>query len=131
MKKNITKKDIDLLNIQILTSVFLLVSVITSIILTYDEEQNDLNKKPIFSPTTDKYLNLFNRILSVIIFLVLLYVNYQGFELAKQKKSDLGPFQKQLVATLLGLVASLIILSIAIEGWNQNDEEAQLENPGF
>lgn len=129
MKKNITKKDIDLLNIQIFISVFLLVTVIISIIVTYDEEQNDLEKKPIFSQKTDKYLNMFNRILSVIIFLVLLYINYEGTELAKQKGSDLRPFQKQLVATLLGLVAALIILSIAIENWNQNDEEAEFENP--
>lgn len=129
MKKNITKKDIDLLNIQLGVSAFLFLSVIISIILTYDEEQNDLEKKPIFSSKTDKYLNLFNRILSVLIFLVLLYVNYQSLELAKQKKNDIGPFQKQLVATLLGLVASLIILSIAIEGWNQNDEAAEFENP--
>lgn len=129
MKKNITKKDIDLLNTQIFISVFLLASVIISIIVTYDEEQNDLDRKPIFSPKTDKYLNMFNRILSVIIFLVLLYINYEGYQLAEQKKSDLGPFQKQLVATLLGLAASIIILSIAIEGWNADDEEAEFENP--
>lgn len=129
MKKNITKKDIDLLNIQIFVSVFLLASVIISIIITFDEEQNDLEKKPIFSQKTDKYLNMFNRILSVIIFLALLYVNYEGTELAKQKKQDLRPFQKQLVATLLGLTASIIILSIAFETWNQNDEMADFENP--
>jgi len=129
MKKNITKKDIDLLNIQIFTSVFLLVSVIISIIITFDEEQNDLEKKPIFSQKTDKYLNLLNRILGVIIFLVLLYINFESTELAKQKGNDLRPFQKQLIATLLGLTAALIILSTAIEGWNQNDEQAEFENP--
>lgn len=129
MKKNITKKDIDLLNIQIFTSVFLLASVIISIVVTFDEEQNDLEKKPIFSPKTDQYLNMFNRILGVIIFLVLLYVNYESMKLAKQKRNDLRPFQKQLVATLLGLTAAIIILSIAIQGWNQNNEEAEFENP--
>lgn len=129
MKKNITKKDIDLLNIQIFISVFLLVSVIISIIVTYDEEQNDLERKPIFSPKMDKYLNLFNRILSVVIFLILLYVNYEGTELAKQKGNDIRPFQKQLIATLLGLAAAIIILSTTIEGWNQNDEQAEFENP--
>ena len=104
-------------------------SVIISIIITFDEEQNDLEKKPIFSQKTDKYLNLLNRILGVIIFLVLLYINFESTELAKQKGNDLRPFQKQLIATLLGLTAALIILSTAIEGWNQNDEQAEFENP--
>lgn len=129
MKENITKKDIDLLNIQIFTSVFLLASVILSIILTYDEEQNDLHKKPIFSKKTDQYLNLFNRILGVIIFITLLYVNFEAYQLAKQKKNDTRPFEKQLIATILGFIASLIILSIAIDGWDNFNEEAALENP--
>jgi len=123
------EKELRLLNYQILTSILFIVSVIISIVLTYDEKQQLLKKNRLFSETFDKYLNLFNRILSLSIVAFILYINYATYEIQKQKRSNLDSFRHQIYASIFSLISAIIVLYVVLENWEENPNITSIENP--
>ena len=57
-----------------------------------------------------------------------LYINYQQYELEKQKRSDLAPFRQQIYASILNTIAAVIILYVVYETLNTNDDIAPIDN---
>ncbi|MEG2321957.1 MAG: hypothetical protein RSB71_00505 [Bacilli bacterium] len=114
------KKEVELLNLQILASFLFIISVIISIIIVYDEKQEILKQPTIFSKEFDKYLNLFNRILVVLLALTFLYINCQSYKKATTSLLE------QVIASLLTVVASFIILNVVIKRWNDEGISAVL-----
>lgn len=130
MKEQYIKKEsLDLLNIQLVSSILFIISVIISIILTYDEKQNLLKKQTIFSEQFDRYLNLFNRILALGIILVILYINYIGYKIGKQKGSKLPPLEHQIIASIFSVISAIIVLYVVLENWEYNPNITSIENP--
>lgn len=123
------KREIEILDKQILISIIFIVTIVISIILTYDEKQYKLKRKTIFSPKTDKYINLLNRILSLAILFYLLYLNYETYQIAKQKGRNLHPFKHQIQASILSTIAGIIVLYVVFENWYENPNITTLENP--
>lgn len=123
------EEELKLLNYQIISTIFFIVSLLISIVLTYDEKQYLLNKDGLFSEKFDKYLNLFNRILSLTIILFILYINLQTYEIQKNKKSNHDPFRHQVYASVISVVSSLIVLYVVIENWYKNPNITSIENP--
>lgn len=123
------EKELRLINYQILTSILFIASVFISIILTYDERQQLLKKQRLFSETFDKYLNLFNRILSLSIVAFILYINYATYKIKEQKRSNLAPFRHQIYASIFSLISAIIVLYVVIENWYENPNITNIENP--
>lgn len=123
------EKEITLLNYQIITSIFFIISIFISIILTYDEKQDILKKDTLFSKKFDKYLNLFNRILALTIISFILYINYETYKIQKQKRNNLDPFRHQIYASIFSVVSALIVLYVVIENWYENPNITSIENP--
>lgn len=123
------EKELRLINYQILTSILFIASVVISIILTYDERQQLLKKQRLFSETFDKYLNLFNRILSLSIVAFILYINYATYKIKEQKRSNLAPFRHQIYASIFSLISAIIVLYVVIENWYENPNITNIENP--
>jgi len=122
-------KELQLLNYQILTSIVFVLSLIISIILTYDERQQLLKRKRLFSEKFDKYLNLFNRILALLVILIILYINYKNFEINKNKRSNPAPLIHQIYASILSVLSAIIVLYVVIENWYENPNITSIENP--
>ena len=97
-------------------------------LLTYDEKLKLLNKKRLFTDQNSHYTNLLNRILFLLILIYNLYINYQQYELEKQKRSDLAPFRQQIYASILNTIAAVIILYVVYETLNTNDDIAPIDN---
>ena len=123
------EKKLKLLDYQIISSVLFIISIFISIILTYDEKQQVLKKQRLFNEIFDKYLNLFNRILSLGIIVFILYINYATYELQKQKRTNLDPFRHQIYASIFSVISALIVLYVVIENWYQNPNINSIENP--
>lgn len=123
------EKELKLLNYQLITSVLFIISVLISIILTYDEIQQVLKKERLFSETFDKYLNLFNRIFSLLIIAFILYINYATYQLKKEKRINLDPFRHQIYASIFSVISAVIVLYVVIENWYQNPNITSIENP--
>ena len=73
------EKKVQLLNYQLIISGLFIISLVISIILTYDQKQETLDEQRLFSEKFDKYLNLFNRIFALSIIVAILYINYQDY----------------------------------------------------
>ena len=123
------EKEEKLLNYQLITSIAFIVSLIISIILTYDEKKELLNEETIFSKDFDKYLNLFNRILALSIVCFILYINYETYKINKNKKTDIKPFEQQIIASILSIISAIIVLYVVIENWESIPSITNIENP--
>lgn len=123
------EEELKLLNYQIITTILFIISLVISIFLTYDEKQELLNKERIFSETFDKYLNLFNRILALSIIVFILYINFQDYQLGKQKRSNSAPLRHQIYASVFSVISALIVLYVVIENWKENPNITSIENP--
>ena len=123
------EKELSLLNYQIITSVLFVLSLIISIVLTFDEKQELLNKPRLFSEQFDKRLNLFNRTLALSIIIVILLINYETYKIQKQKRSNIAPFRHQLYASVFSVISASIVLYVVIENWYSNPNITSIENP--
>lgn len=123
------EKKLALLNYQIITSILFIISLFISIVLTYDEKQQLLKQPRLFSEKFDKYLNLFNRILALFIILIILWINYETYNIQKQKRSNLAPFRHQIYASVFSVISAIIVLYVVIENWYSNPNITSIENP--
>lgn len=124
------EKEIELLNIDIATALMFIVTIIISIYLTYENRQDLLNRKRILNKKDDQYILLFNRLLVLIIVLIILYDNIEGYEIAKEKNKDLKPFKIQIFASVLTVITALLILYVVFYNWD-NNSLSDIENPIF
>ncbi len=122
-------KEVSILKKQNIATFIFILTLIVSIYLTYNEQQQLLNKKTFTSSEFDRYLNLFNRIIGILILIALLYINYEQYNLAKEKRIDSEIFLKNIFASILNLIAGLIVLYIVFESLNEENDFGPLENP--
>lgn len=132
MKKDrYTKKEIEILDIQIAATVLFIISLIISIILTYDEKLSLINSKRIFENKQAQKIALFNRIIVVILALTFVYCNYVTERIAEARhKQNVKYLKLQLFSGELSLIGSLIVLYIVYKNQgNENFGVADTENP--
>ena len=120
------KGTIKAIDIQFYTLFLSLISIVISLILTYNQRLIEKDKKTILSDTNSYKLSIFNRILILSIALIFLYVNYVQFKSSnneKQKKRR----TLQIDASILTIIASLISLYVV---YNSKPEAiANIQNP--
>lgn len=130
MKNN--TKEIDLLTIQLWTTIFYVGSLFISISLTYDEREKLKNKSGIFSETQNQTMSIFNRWLVLFLTLSFLYVSYQNVKLNKQKSQKTWPFELQLFSSELSTIAAIIVLYVVIKtSGEQYSIVSGIENPNL
>lgn len=112
---NTEKKEIDLLTLQLWTTVIYLVSLSISIALTYDEIQR-LKKQPtLFTTKQNNQISIFNRTFVLILTLSYLYISYQNVHIAKQKNQASWPFDLQLLSSELSTISAIIVLYVVLK----------------
>ena len=109
------EKEVKLLDIQLIATILYIVSLIISISLTINDKQITQKKKSIFTNNQAKNLSIFNRIFIVVLTLTFLYISYQNRDIAKKEKKKIWPFDLQMYASELSLLATIIVLYVVIE----------------
>ena len=112
---NTNSKEVNLLNIQLWTTVIYVGSLIISIALTYDDKQKTQNRNGLFSKEQSNKISIFNRSLVLLLTFAYLYVSYNNLNLAKQKNQKIWPFQLQLFSSELSTIASIIVLYVVLK----------------
>jgi len=129
---NRSNEEIKLLDIQIWSTWgFIIVSLI-SIILTHNQKLKSLKKKTIFSDDQKRILIIFNRLLSLLLVILFLYVNYKTYTIAKDKHERESIELEQLVAAVITLIAALFTMDATfkdLKGEEINNPLAGIENP--
>lgn len=119
MNKNDQK--IQLLTIDELTTIVFIGSVLVTLYIT----NNDLNKLKGKEYNETGNLELYNRILGVVLLIVFLYLSFKNYDIAKDTNNDLTPYILQIISSILALISGLIVLYIVI----YNKGFVNLENP--
>ena len=126
MKNN--KEEIKLLNIQLITSLIVIVTVTISLILTYNQKLNLKNKKTIFNKKQTHNISYINRLTILITSIVFLLINYKLYQISKKEGEDLLVYNLQIIASILTTIASIIVFYVvSIEPTGDNISD--IENP--
>ena len=120
------KGTIKAIDIQFYTLFLSLISIVISLILTYNQRLIEKDKKTILKDTDSYKLSLFNRVLILSIALIFLYVNYVQFKSStneKQKKRR----TLQIDASILTIIAAIISLYVVYS--SKPEAIANIQNP--
>ena len=122
------KKEINLLNIQLITSITVIITIIISILLTYNQKQDIQNKKTIFTKKQTHNISYINRLTILITTTIFLIINYKLYQISKKEGEDLLVYYLQITASILSTIAALIVFYVvSIEP--SGDEISDIENP--
>ena len=122
------QKEIKLLNIQLLTSLTVIITIIISILLTYNQKQDIQNKKTIFTKKQTHNISYINRLTILITTTIFLIINYKLYQISKKEGEDLLVYYLQITASILSTIAALIVFYVvSIEP--SGDEISDIENP--
>lgn len=103
-----TEQQIELLTIQLIAAMGFLLTVVISIILTYDKILSLSDQPRLFSDEEARKLSYFNSVLIIIVVLIYLYVGYGNIQIAKQEKKDTTNLYLQEFNSSLALLAALV-----------------------
>lgn len=122
------QKEIKLLNIQLLTSLTVIITIIISILLTYNQKQDIQNKKTLFTKKQTHNISYINRLTILITSSIFLYINYKLYKISKKEGEDLLVYHLQITASILSTIAALIVFYVvSIEP--SGDDISDIENP--
>ena len=122
------QEEINLLNLQIITSITVIITVIISLLLTYNQKQDIKNKKTIFTKKQTHNISYINRLTILITAIIFLYINYKLYQISKKEGEDLKVYYLQILASILTTIAAIIVLYVvSIEP--SGDEISDIENP--
>lgn len=125
---NTNNKETQLLYLQIYASIFFIITIFVSIILTYNNLQKQRNQKPIFTTLTENQINFINRIVITILAIIFTYINYSFYQISKQKNNE--TIQKdEFIASIFTLIAGFILLSTTIQTVKNNIQNTDTETP--
>ncbi len=124
---NYDLEEVKLLKAQMVLSVLAIVTVLVSLGLSYNEILKLNKTTPLFSRKMENDILISNRLLALIISIGFLYIDYIDRDIKqKYKKNNLRNAQLQINASILSVIASIIVLYTAFDGENG---EVELENP--
>ena len=122
------QQEINLLNIQLLTSLTVIITIIVSILLTYNQKRDIQNKKTLFTKKQTHNISYINRLTILITTTIFLYINYKLYQISKKEGEDLLVYYLQILASILSTIAALIVFYVVtIEP--SGDEISDVENP--
>ena len=122
------EEEINLLNIQLITSLIVIITVAISLILTYNQKLDIENKKTIFTKKQTHNVSYINRLIILITAISFLIINYKLYQISKKEGEDLKVYYLQIIASILTTIAALIVFYVvSIEP--AGDEISDVENP--
>lgn len=124
---NIKKQEIEILDNQIIVSIISVVTVIVSILLTYNQKLYLQKRRPLFTLNTTQKISLINRLIILITLIAFLIYNYQFYDIAKKKNENLTNSILQIIASYSGVIGALIALYVVAN--SSPGGISEVENP--
>lgn len=121
---NITDKEIDNFNLQIIASLLFIISIIISIILTYSEELEIFNVNMIDKDKRNK-INIGNRLFAIFIVCLFLYSSFVALDIVKEKNGNLDEQYIRIFINLITLGLALLTLYVSVKYQNSDIDTGQ------
>lgn len=123
-------EEVKSLDYQIIATILYLGSLTLSLLITYNQRQELLNKKRLFTNKQANNYSIFNRYLVLILSLAFLFINYRDKNIAKKYGKDLKFLDLQISASQLSIISALIVLYVVLESQGENyNIITAVENP--
>lgn len=122
-------EEVKILKGQLIAQAIIILTGIIAIISTYEALLKEEHKPLPFDERTIDTLSLVNRVLILLLLLYFLYTSYENVVIAKEKGKDQHPFNLQLIASILSLIAGGIVLYVSIIQQNNANTNVTVENP--
>lgn len=113
------QKEANLLDIQIITTIIYIGSLILSIYITYNDKVTIENGKGFLSKKQNQNFSIFNRTLVVVLTLIYLYVSYENQKIITKKGGDTNAASLQVLASEISLVSTLIVLYVVLKTFGE------------
>lgn len=129
---NTKNEETKLLDLQIITTIIYIASLILSIYLTYNDKLELFEEKPLFDDKLSNKLAIFNRVLIVILSLSYLYISNKNINIVSSKKENIFPFKLQLVGSELSTLATVVVLyAVLLTSGEQYSIVSGIGNPNL
>lgn len=113
--------ELEILDAQILGTIGVVVSVVISLFIAYNQRLLLTDEEPILDQQSSSDLTLWNRIFLTLVILWFLYFSYDTLIQAKEKNKDVDIASFQFLAAVLALVVSLISLYVLLKTRGSQD----------
>ena len=115
-----------LLDLNILSSILFIVTILVSIFLTVNEK-NKLNNKTCLDNTSSKNISIINKCFAIFIIFLFLYTSLVDYQDKKERGNETIYSKLQITSNVLILVSSFISLYVIVN--NNSNEIINYSNP--
>lgn len=127
---NNTKKDVTLINLNLISSIIFILASLVSLILTFDEKGNLIKGKKYFTNKQVLDISFYNRIVIIVAVLISLFVGYKNYESEENNTTAKYKSSLLLSTNVLTLISAVIILYVAyLNRQEQSLTVSDVENP--
>lgn len=113
---------------QIIVSAISVIEIIVSILLLYNEKLEIKGEKTLFNAEQAQKISVFNRTFILVTAIIFLIINYSLYKISKEQGENLKPYELQIVASYLTIIAAIITLYIVLNPTNEG-QVVDVENP--
>lgn len=122
------EKEIIAIYAQIIVSAISVIEIIVSILLLYNEKLEIKGEKTLFNAEQTQKISVFNRTFILATAIIFLIINYALYKISKEQGENLKPYELQIVASYLTIIAAIITLYIVLNPTNEG-QVVDVENP--
>lgn len=122
------EKEIIAIYAQIIVSAISIIEIIVSILLLYNEKLEIKGEKTLFNAEQTQKISVFNRTFILVTAIIFLIINYALHKISKEQGENLKPYELQIAASYLTIIAAIITLYIVLNPTNEG-QVADVENP--
>lgn len=125
---NQNEEELKLINGQIIGIIFFIVTLIVSLLLTYNEKLQRENKPPLFTNKKALDIAFLNRLIVALLGLYFLYTSYKRKDLENNNLNNY--INLEIIASWLAFLASAIVFYIVFLNYNNpNFDVSEIEEP--
>ncbi len=122
------EKEIIAIYAQIIVSAISVIEIIVSILLLYNEKLEIKGEKTLFNAEQTQKISVFNRTFILVTAIIFLIINYALYKISKEQGENLKPYELQIIASYLTIIAAIIALYIVLNPTNEG-QVVDVENP--
>lgn len=130
MNNSSSNKDVNLINLSILSSIIFILGSLVSLSITIDERNNLINKERVYTKNQVLNISFYNRIVILLAVLISLYVGYKNYQSEEENTKAKYKSSLLLSTNILTVISALIILYVSyLNRQEQSLTASDVENP--
>lgn len=124
-----TEEEITLISIQIIVTVFFLITTFIALLLSYDLYLKKTNQKPLFTDQEANQLDSNNHLFILALVIIMVFVSYGYLQIKEERGDDTRNSNIQLWVSTITLIAGIMSTYVSLDQLNNDFNFSDIENP--